>query len=106
MAVEHRVGLLMRFRAHDVGDAQPLLVAVLGFDDAQHDHAGAGAQRAAAGEVDGAVAFRRIVDDHQELRRVAGLVASALDAHGALNLARRSAVVQAGRRPQQIVTGG
>ena len=29
VAVEHGVGLLMRFRAHDVGDAEPLLVAVL-----------------------------------------------------------------------------
>ena len=41
VAVQHRIGFLMRFRAHDVGDAQPLLVAILGLDDAQHDHAGA-----------------------------------------------------------------
>ena len=36
MAIEHRVRLLVRLGAHDVGDAEPLLVAVVGLDHAQH----------------------------------------------------------------------
>ena len=71
-AIERRVGFLVGFRAHDVGDAEPLLVAVLGLDHAQHDHAGADARDAAAGVIDGAVAFRRIVDDDEKFRLVAG----------------------------------
>src|SRR5712692_7823274 len=71
----------MRLRAHDVGDAEPLLIAVLGLDHAQHQHGGADAQRAATGEIERAVAFRRVVDDDHEFRRVSGLVAAALLAH-------------------------
>ena len=37
--IERGIGLLMGLRPHDVGDAEPLLVAVLGLDHAQHDHA-------------------------------------------------------------------
>ena len=44
--VERGVGLLVRLRPHDVGDAEPLLVAVVGLDHAQHDHAGADARGA------------------------------------------------------------
>ena len=81
VAIEHGVRLLVRLRPHDVADAEPLLVAVVHLDHAQHDHGRADAQRAAAREIDRAVAFRRVVDDDQEFRRVSGLVAAALLAH-------------------------
>ena len=52
------IRLLVCLGAHDVGDAEPLLVAVVGFDHAQHDHARSGTQCAAAsGEINGAVAL-------------------------------------------------
>jgi hypothetical protein len=83
VSVEHGVGFFVRFRAHDVGDAEPLLIAVRGFDHPQHDDARAGTQRATAGKVHGAIAFRRVVDHHQEFRRMACLVAAAPLAHRA-----------------------
>src|SRR5262245_12951921 len=79
--IEHRVGLLVGFRAHDVGDPEPLLIAVMRLDHAQHQHGRADAQRAPAGEIERAIAFRRVVDDDHEFRRVTGLVAAALLAH-------------------------
>src|SRR5436190_1386143 len=84
VAVEHAVGLLVRLRAHDVGDAEPLLIAVMGLDHAQHDHGRADAQRAPAREIERAVAFRRVVDHNHELRRMAGFIAVPLGAHGLL----------------------
>ena len=86
--VELRVGLLVRLRAHDVGDAEPLLAVVLRLDHAQHDHVGADARRAAAGEIDRAVAFLGVVDDDQKLRLVTGLVAAALAASSNVPAAR------------------
>ena len=38
------VGLLVGFRAHDIGNAEPLLIAVLRLDHAQHDHVAADAR--------------------------------------------------------------
>ena len=81
MAVEHGIGLLVRLGPHDVGDAEPLLIAVMGLDHPQHDHARPDPQRAAAGEIERAVAFRRVVDDDEEFRRMAGLIAAALLPH-------------------------
>src|SRR5882724_3992382 len=82
MAVKYGIGLLVRFRTHDVGDAEPLLVAVVRLDHAQHEHGCADAQRAPAGEIKRSVAFRRIIDDNHELGRVPSLVAAALFDHG------------------------
>ena len=81
MAIENGICLLMCLRPHDIGDAEPLLVAVLRLDYPEHEDARPGAQRAAAREIHGAVAFRRVVDDDQEFRRVPGFVAAALLAH-------------------------
>src|SRR5262249_44904172 len=86
-----------------------LLVAVMGLDHAQHDHSGPDPQRAAAGEIERAVAFRRVVYDDQEFWRVAGLVAAALLAHWPQssraarrrNLPRRSGAAQGGVQPDQ-----
>src|SRR5438128_9215881 len=71
----------MRFRAHDVGNPQPLLILVLGLDHAQHHHAAADPHRPAARVIDRAVPFRAVIDDDQTFRLVAGLVASTLRAH-------------------------
>ena len=100
MAIEHGVGLLVRFRAHDVGDAEPLLIAVVRLDHAQHQHGRPDAQRAAAGEIERAVAFRRVVDDDQEFRRVPGLVAAALLAH---RLSRPLPESDCGSASQQLI---
>ncbi len=80
-AIERSVRGLLGLRAHDVGNAEPLLVAVLGVDDPQHHHATADPNRPAAGVVDGAVAFRAVVNDDQTFRLVALFVASSLAAH-------------------------
>ena len=57
MTVKDRICFLVRFRPHDVGDAEPLLVAIMGVDHAQHDDVDADAGRAAAREIERAVAF-------------------------------------------------
>src|SRR5882724_3192925 len=79
--IQRRIGFFQRLRAHDVGDPQPLLVLVLGFDDAQHHHAAADPDRPAAGVVDRAVPFRGVVNDNQTFRLVIRLVASSLGGH-------------------------
>src|SRR5215831_9105769 len=81
MTIEHGIRFLVRLRPHDVGDAEPLLIAVVGFDHTQHEHCCADAQRAPAGEIERAIAFRRIVDDDHEFRRVTSFVAAPLLAH-------------------------
>src|SRR5215470_13395182 len=81
MAIEHGIRLLVRLRAHDVGDAEPLLIAVVGLDHTQHEHGCADAQRTPAGEIKRAIAFRRIVNDDHEFRRMTSFVAAPLLAH-------------------------
>src|SRR5262252_1939470 len=78
---ELRVGFLVGLGAHNVGDAQPLLAMITGFDDAQQNHTDADAGRTAARVIHGAVAFGRVVDDHQVFRLVTGLVAPSLAGH-------------------------
>ncbi len=56
-------------------------MAAARLDHQQHDHGGAGARRAAARVIDGAVAFRRFVDNDEIFRLVPGFVAAALAAH-------------------------
>ena len=80
-AVKGDKGVLMCFGAHDVGDPQPLLVLVLGLDDAQHHHAAAGPDRPAAGIIDREVPFGGVVNDNQTFRLVTRLVASSLGGH-------------------------
>src|SRR6266446_4699306 len=80
-ARQHGARLLMRLGPHDVGNPEPLLIAVVGIDHAQHDDADADAGGPAAGEIERAVALRRIVDDNEKFRLVAGLVTSPLTAH-------------------------
>ena len=79
--VELLVGGLVRLGLHDVGDAEPLLMAVVRLDHEQHHDARAGARGAAARVIDRAVALRRFIDDDEELRLVPRLVAAALKAH-------------------------
>src|SRR5215471_14912215 len=81
MAIEHGIRLHVRLRAHDVGDAEPLLIAVVGLDHTQHEHGCADAQRTPAGEIERAIAFRRIVDHDHEFRRMTSFVAAPLLAH-------------------------
>jgi len=81
MTIEHGIRFLVRLRTHDVGDAEPLLIAVVGFDHAQHEHGCTDAQRAPASEIERAIAFRRIVDDNHEFRRMTSFVAAPLFAH-------------------------
>src|SRR5207248_3927024 len=64
-----------------VGNAQPLLVLIFQFDDAQHHHAAAGPERPAARVIDRAVPFRGVVNDNQTFRLVTRLVASSLGGH-------------------------
>src|SRR6266436_6651620 len=80
-AIERGIGFLMRLGAHDVGDPEPLLVLVLGLDDAQHYHATSDPDRPAAGVVDRAVPFRAVVNDNQAFWLVTRLVASSLGGH-------------------------
>jgi hypothetical protein len=44
VTIEHGIRLLVCLRTHDVGDAEPLLIMVVGLDHAQHEHGGANAQ--------------------------------------------------------------
>src|SRR5258705_10817680 len=98
-ARQHGARLLMRLGPHDVGNPEPLLIAVVGIDHAQHDDADADAGGPAAGEIERAVALRRIVDDNEKFRLVAGLVTSPLTAHrssrGAAAAAREGALAPA-----------
>src|SRR5262245_29780557 len=96
--VERGIRRLVRFRLHDVGDAEPLLVAVLRLDHPQHDQAGIGAGGTLARPVDGAVAFRRIVDDDEVLPLVSGFVAAALAAHRASPGFRQTHAIRRTRR--------
>ena len=57
----------MGFRAHNIGDAEPLLALVKGLHHVQHDHVAADACGAAAGKIY-AIAFLGFVDDDQKLR--------------------------------------
>src|SRR5215831_6813177 len=85
---QHGVGFLKSLGSHDVGDAQPLLTMIAGFDDTKHDYADPDPGGATARIIHGTVAFWRVVDDHQELRLVTDLVAPSLTAHrtGSSNL--------------------
>ena len=106
-AVERLIGGLLGLGAHDVGDPQPLLVLVLDFDDAQHHHAAADADRPAAGVVHRAVPFRGVVNDDKAFWLVTRLVASSLGGHACPGAApnrrmlpRRSRLRQAASRFQ------
>ena len=100
---EFGVGFLARFGAHDVGDAEPLLALIVGFDHPQHDDIAADARRAPAGEINRAVALLGVVDHDEKLRLVTGFVAAAPAWHRISSgrremLPRRRVVRQAGRR--------
>src|SRR5437764_8674743 len=75
--VEPLLGLLMRFGAHQVADAEPLLVDLADRNHRQHGELAVGAGGAAAAVINGAVAFRRVVDDDKEFALMAGFVAFA-----------------------------
>ena len=78
---ELRIGFFVRLRAHDVGDAEPLLALVVHFDRPQHDDITADARRPPAGEINGAVALLGVVDHDEELRLVTGFIAAAPAGH-------------------------
>ena len=80
--VECGICRLPLFGHHDVGNAEPLLIAIARFDHPQHHDLRFGAAGALCRPVDRAVALLGIVDDHQILSLVAGLVAATLAAHG------------------------
>ena len=77
---QRRLRLLARFRTHDILDAGKSLRR-LRLDHEEQHHRTLGMLGAARGVGKRDQAFRRIVDDHQEFRRVALLVAAALGAH-------------------------
>src|SRR6478609_2609028 len=81
--VEGGICRLLLLGHHDVGHTEPLLIAIAWLDHAQHHDLRFGAASAFRRPVDRAVAFFGVVDDHQILSLVAGLVAATLDAHGA-----------------------
>lgn len=64
------------FRAHDVGDAEPLLVAIFRLDDARRHDTAADTHRPSACVIDGAIPFGAVVDDDQTFRLVALFVTS------------------------------
>src|SRR5262249_51168728 len=62
-------------------DAEPFLILVLGFDDAQHHYAAVIADRPPAGVVDRPIPFGGVVNDDKTFRLVTRFVASSLGAH-------------------------
>src|ERR1051325_11107634 len=82
--VERLVGGFRRFRHHDVGDAEPLLITLARLDDTQRDDLRLGASGAFGGPIDRAVAFLGVVDHDQIFALVAFFVAAALGAHEGL----------------------
>src|SRR3954464_1436749 len=82
------LGVGGRFGEHRLADADPLEI-VRRADGREHQEARPGAGGAAAGEIGGAVAFRRLVDDNHELRPMAGLERPPLAAHEGMDLRRR-----------------
>src|SRR5262249_3040054 len=80
-AVEGCARRLLRFGAHDVGNAQPLLVLVLDLDDPQHHHAATGADGPAARVIHRAIPFGGVVNDDEAFRLVTGLVTASLCGH-------------------------
>src|SRR6202012_496723 len=91
-AIERGIGFLVCFGAHDIGDAEPLLVLVLDFDDAQHHHPAADPHRPAAGIVNRAVPFRGVVNDNKAFWLVTGLVASSLGGHACPEACAKQAI--------------
>ena len=80
--VERGVCCFLLLCLHDVGDAEPLLIAVARFDNAQHHDLRFGAAGALGRPIDRPVAFLGVVNDDEIFALVAGLVAAALAAHG------------------------
>src|SRR5262245_27880495 len=80
--VECGIRRLLRLSLHEIGNAEPLLIAITRLNYAQHNDLRFRAPSALRRPVDGAVAFLCVVDDHQIFPLVAGLVAAALAAHG------------------------
>src|SRR5262249_42167291 len=67
---------------HDVGNAEPLLIAVTWLDNAQHYDLRFGTAGTFGCPINGSVAFLGVVNDHEIFALVAGFVAAALAAHG------------------------
>src|SRR5262249_62335853 len=88
-AVERFVGGLMSFRAHDIGNAKPLLVLVLGLDHPQHHHAAADPHRPARGVIDGAIPLRGVVNDDKAFWLVTRFVSVSLTGHACPGAANR-----------------
>src|SRR6202023_1042943 len=87
------IGGLLPLGAHEGRAAEPLLVLVLGLDDAQHHHAAVDPDRPAAGIIDRAVPFRGVVDDNQAFWLVTRLVASSLGGHACPDAAPKRRMV-------------
>src|SRR4029077_3221434 len=88
-----------RLGPQDVGHAQPLLVLVLDFDDAQHHHAAADPNRPAAGVIDRTVPFRGVVNDDQAFWLGTRLVASSLGGHACPGAAPSKSYAATARPP-------
>ena len=97
--LEPLLRLLARLLDHRLADADPFEI-VGRVDHGEHHHARAGAGRAPGGEMDRPGAFGRLVDHHHEFRPVAGLVGSALAAHG-IALLHRPRCCPAARSQEQ-----
>ena len=68
---KRRLGLFHGFGAHNLLDAEPVL-EIAGLDDIDQNQPAAGIVGAHAGVAHGAFAFRRVVDDGEELAPVTG----------------------------------
>jgi hypothetical protein len=62
----------MRFLPHQIADAEPLLVRFPDRHDGEHHEIRIRARGAAAAVINGAVAFRRLVDDDKKITLVPG----------------------------------
>jgi hypothetical protein len=67
ISVEQLLRLLLRFRLHDVGHAEPLNFAGEGLDDSQQDYRGADTRGAAARVVNRLLAIQHVIHEDKKI---------------------------------------
>ena len=83
MTIEHGIRFLVRLRTHDVGDAEPLLIAVVGFDHAQHQHGCTDAQRVIR-EGEKAQEVLNLIEDDEDIANLVLAAATGKEGPGPL----------------------